>query len=222
MLFERIASDLPHTPYAPYWNFIIAKSFFDDIDTKKLSKLILSKEKSIKNLPNSLDKNNKFTDGYTGLGKNSTTSKFLHYNVLNWNTTETEQLRKNIKLILLKYNNYNCNPTPEKVWVQCWANIMRFSQKINPHMHSVSPFSYLSGNFVVQSKDTSTFYINPVNQINDPEIFEIKNVDGEMTIFPSHVFHYTSRHYSIIPRITIAFDLSIDPRIENNKNFVLL
>ena len=86
---------------------------------------------------------------------------------------------------------------------------MRQGEKIEPHLHSVNPDSYLSGHFTIQCKNTSTFYINPVNQINDPEVIEIKNEVGELTIFPTCLPHYTSKHKDKSERITVAFDMHV-------------
>ncbi len=76
-------------------------------------------------------------------------------------------------------------------------------------MHSTTPHCYLSGHFNVQVNNTSTIYMSPINQLNDPEVIDIKNKNGDMTLFPSYIFHYTTPHYSFKPRITIAWDLNL-------------
>ena len=93
--------------------------------------------------------------------------------------------------------------------------IMRFGEKIQPHMHSVQNSCYLSAHFTVQCNDTSTCYINPINTLNEPEIYEEKNKAGSFSIFPSYIPHYTTRHYSFKPRITIAMDI-VAENWENN------
>ena len=85
--------------------------------------------------------------------------------------------------------------------------ILRNGQKIKPHLHSTNQNSYLSAHFTVQCDNTSTVYINPVNQLNDPQIFEEKNEIGNLRIFPSYVPHYTTEHLFDTPRITIAMDV---------------
>ena len=63
------------------------------INFKNLANLILKKERSILKLP--LTKRyGKVTDGFTGLGKNSTTIRFESYNVLKWKSTSL--LKKSI------------------------------------------------------------------------------------------------------------------------------
>ena len=48
-----------------------------------------------------------------------------------------------------------------------------------------------------------------MNQLNEPEVQEIKNVPGEITIFPMCLPHYTNKHVGSKERITIAFDISL-------------
>lgn len=211
MKFKNLKRDLKLSPYAPEWDFTLGFSEVNSIDLGTLYSTILKKERVIKKLPLSKVYNSEnFTDGYTGLGKNSTTSRFQHYNVFDWNTKETNQLKIEISRSLVKYNNFLDNKIPQNLWINCWVNILRFGQHITPHLHSVKEDCYLSGHFVVNSKNTSTVYINPVNQIMDPEVVKVENKAGEMTIFPSYVPHYTTKHYSFKPRVTIAFDICLE------------
>jgi len=215
MKFERFWSASPQTPYAPTWDFRVGTSLCSDIDTNSLSKFLLKKEKEIKSLPSQTKNDGRLSDGFTGLGKNSTTSKFRHYNVLSWNNSEIKKLKKSISKNIIDYNRECGNGTPRELWIQCWYNVLRFSQKINPHHHSTDSHCYLSGHFNVQVEKTSTVYMSPINQINDPEVVDINNKNGEMTLFPSYIFHYTTPHYSINPRITIAFDVNLYQRHPN-------
>ena len=219
MNFEGFQSQPPISPYAPVWDFKVGTSICEDIDVNSLSQFLLSKEKEIKKLPSSRNDKGQKTDGYTGLGTNSTTSKFGYYNLLTWSNPELRKLKSNIVKNVFEYNVQCGNETPQELYGQGWYNVLRFGQKITPHMHSTSSDCYLSGHFNVQVKDTSTCYMSPVNQLNDPEVIDIKNKDGDMTLFPSYIFHYTTPHYSFKPRITIAFDLSF---YKQNINFMPL
>ena len=96
MKFERFRSQSPISPYAPFWDFRVGTSKCDDIDVNSLSQFLLSKEKEIKKLPPSLDMDGKKSDGYTGLGTNSTTSKYQSYNLLTWSHPEIKKLKSNI------------------------------------------------------------------------------------------------------------------------------
>ena len=209
MKFRRFYSQPPVSPYAPMWDFRVGTSLCEDIDTNSLSEFLLSKEKDVKKLPTFFDGNNVVVDGYTGLGSNSTTSKFQSYNLLTWSHPEITKLRSNIAKKLLQYNSECGVKTPNVIYIICWYNVLRFGQKIKPHHHSLKRDCYLSGHFNVQVNDTSTVYMSPVNQINDPAEIDIKNNAGDMTLFPSYIFHYTTPHYSFKPRITIAFDLNL-------------
>ena len=224
MRIERFTNRPPETPYAPSWDFSIGDTFIP-LDLDQLAKTCLEKEKEIKKLPllyydtayeGGVDKGKKLFDGYTGLGKNSTTSRSSYFNVLKWDTPETNLLKEKIRLNVNEYNKQLGNSTSKIIIIQCWVNILRFGQKINTHLHQTGPHTYLSGHYCVQAEDTSTCYINPVNVINDPFIIERKNNPGTFTIFPSYVPHYTTRHYSFKPRITLAMDILLDKEIADN------
>ena len=209
MKFEGFCSKPPISPYAPQWDFRVGTSICKDIDTNSLSRFLLSKEKEVKKLPTSSGEDDTLSDGYTGLGSRSTTAKFQSYNILTWDHSEIKKLKSNIAKSVIDFNDECGNKTPNVLWIQCWYNVLRFGQKIRPHHHSVSPDCYLSGHFNVQVNDTSTVYMSPINQLNDPQVIDIKNKVGDMTLFPSYIFHYTTPHYSFKPRITIAFDLNL-------------
>ena len=228
MKIDTYTNDPPNTPYAPPWNFSLASEELP-INVENLSKTCLEKEKEILKLPvEYIDLGDGFKefDGYTGLGKNSTTSRSNSMpSVFLWDTPEVNSLKKHVKRCIIEYNNELGNPIPEPLWVRCWVNILRFGQKINPHIHTINENAYLSAHFTVQCGNTSTCYINPVNVLNDPEVIKNKNHPGEFTIFPSYVPHYTTRHYSFIPRITLAMDFSLlypFEIVDRRRNWVML
>ena len=210
MEIKRYVSLEPKTPYAPTWDFYIGKCDLN-INLFNLSKTCLEMEETILDLPVIKFKEENggdyFFDGYTGLGKDSTTARSWLYNLFDWNTPETNSLKEQFKSKLDEYNTLLSNPIPKVYYSQCWYNVLRTGQKINPHLHSTNESSYLSAHFTVQCNDTSTVYINPVNQLNDPQIIEEKNKPGNLTIFPMYVPHYTTEHLSDTPRITIAMDV---------------
>ena len=210
MEIKRYVSLEPKTPYAPTWDFYIGKCNLN-INLSNLAKTCLEMEEKILDLPiiKFKDENGEeyFFDGYTGLGKDSTTARSWLYNLFDWNTPETNSLKEQFKSKLDEYNTLLSNPIPKVYYSQCWYNVLRTGQKINPHLHSTNESSYLSAHFTVQCNDTSTVYINPVNQLNDPQIIEEKNKPGNLTIFPMYVPHYTTEHLSDTPRITIAMDV---------------
>jgi hypothetical protein len=203
------------TPFAPEYEYVFGESYINFINYKQISNLILNfEQENLKSNQQKILKN----DGYTGLGVNSLTAMHKYYNLLSWNNIEVVNLKDQI------YNQY-CNflkligVQEQKVWIQCWANILRNGEYIKPHIHAVHPYTYLGGHVIIQCTETSTVYVNPVNQINDPEIFESKNKVGKFTIFQNCIPHYTTVHYGSTERISVAFDLSVK---KDGNNFIEL
>ena len=96
------------------------------------------------------------------------------------------------------------------MWIQCWANVLRHGEEMKPHIHATHKYTYLGGHITVQSENTSTIYINPINQINNPETYESINTVGKLTIFQNNIPHYTTKHLGKRERISIAFDIIVD------------
>ena len=213
----RFKSLPKETFFAPEWDYYIFESYIDQVNFINLSKFILSKEEEILKLPLTVSSSdNLVTDGYTGLGEKSTTVRFDRYNVLKWKNENINLLKENI----LKFHNDILNKLklqiPNELYIQCWTNIMRNKEQIKPHLHATNPSTYLGGHICVQCDNTSTHYINPINQINDPEIYSSKNEVGKITLFQNNIPHYTDVHNSNIERITIAFDLEIHKPTRDN------
>jgi len=200
--------------FAPEWNYYLFESKIDKIDFNNLSNFFLNKKEEILNLPYTF-KNNKITDGYTGLGKNSTTIRFNRYNVFNWKNENISLLKETIINFHNKIIDYFKLPSVNKLYIQSWVNIMKKGEKIQPHIHGVTPDTYLGGHVCIQCDNTSTYYINPINQINEPEIFSSKNEIGKITLFQNNIPHFTDLHNSDDERITIAFDLSLKKLYKN-------
>ena len=204
--------------FAPAWEFPIAEDKITTVNFKALAKFILAKEKSI--LKNSGVKQPligpfveiKKGDGYTGLGENSLTSRYGSYNLLDFKHPEIKKLKKAILESHARFLEALKIPLYPELYIQCWANVLRKGEQIKPHIHSVLPDTYLGGQINVQVQNTSTWYINPVNQINDPELYESKNEVGKLTLFQNCIPHYTDKQVSTTPRITIAFDLVVNKK----------
>jgi len=164
-----------------------------NLDIDYLKKKILKEEtKIIKKYPPT-NRCGLITDGDTGLGSNSLTSRHYHFNVLTW--FGTRQLKKEIKRC---YNTF-MNVNGQDIYVQCWANVMRNGEVIKPHRHTnPTNRSIICGNLVIQSPETMNTYYEgtPVN-----------NRVGTLTLFPSNVFHWTDIYIGKEERITIAFDV---------------
>jgi hypothetical protein len=128
--------------------------------------------------------------------------------VFSWTEPEIEKLKDEVHKKYLEFlQAYNVPRS--NVMIQCWANVMREGEEMQPHIHSTGEWSYLGGHVTVQCEDTNTVYINPINQINDPDIQVSCNQVGKITLFQHNIPHYTTPHYSKIgsARITLAFDI---------------
>ena len=192
------------TPFAPEWHYVFGESHITSVDYDRIAQLILEREHDI--IQNSKPINSQNDDGYTGLGSDSLTSRYGTYNLLSWEDPEISKIKEAIRSNHSEFIKF-FGVSEQKVYIQCWANMLRTGQAIKPHIHGTGPRTYLGGHLSVKCSDTSTIYINPVNQINDPEIFDSKNEVGKFTIFQNCIPHYTTEHKCNSERITIAFDL---------------
>ena len=205
------------TPFAPEWDYYIIESMIQGVDFGHVANIILSKEKQI--IEETKEEYNHANetyyirpfDGYTGLGPKSLTSRSNFYNLLTWNDPEIDKIKTSIVELhdtLLKQLRLPLFP---KLYIQCWANVMRKGEKIKPHLHSVLPMCYLGGHICVKATNTSTHYVNHFDQANNPQKYSVKNDVGKLTIFQNHLTHYTDRHNDDNERISIAFDLFLHP-----------
>ena len=195
-----------HNVFAPTWNHPIYEGMITKINFKTLAKFILQKEKEILSEQHPTDPN----DAYTGLGKNSLTSRYGQYNILDWKHPAVPKLKQAILKFHECFLKMLTIPLYPQLYIQCWANVMRQGEQIKPHLHSTHSDSYLGGHIVVQAQKTQTHYINPVNQLNEPAVHSSLNTVGKISLFRSCMAHYTDAHTSDKPRITIAFDLLVN------------
>ena len=171
-----------------------------DIDCAKLAKKVLEEEPKIIKAYPPLQGNGEPGDAGTGLGKESLTARFYWYNVLNW--PEAEGLDN---WIFDGYEKFSRSKT-DKLFVKCWANVMRKGEKIEPHTHSpwmLDPKHFVSGNLTVQTDGSTTTNYSSYECI--PEC--IRNVEGVMHFFNGGTEHWTSRYNGEGERITVAFDV---------------
>ena len=172
------------------------KKYTTNIDVLYFEKKILKNEKKIiqKYPPTGYDGN--FNDGSTGLGKNSLTSRYFYFNVMNW--WGVSSLKKEIKKCYFDFTKLKKQP----LYIQCWANVMRKGEKILYHSHrsylNTLKYNAVSGNlFISCDTQTHTYYEN----------FSIANEPGVLTLFPSFIRHCTDRYDGEKERISIAFDI---------------
>jgi hypothetical protein len=203
----KFISNPPQTPFAPTWEYTMAEELINGINWDEIKRITLEKEKYI--LQNFPPSNKESIDGYTNLGYFSLTSRYTRFNVFKWEEIEIKKLKLAVYKNYLEFLN-RTNIPRSKVWIQCWANVMRDGQSIQKHIHSTNEWTYLSGHICVSCEHTSTIYINPINQIQKPEEYTSPNQIGKLTFFQSNIPHYTSTHNSHSERITFAFDLIVD------------
>tara|TARA_Y100000996_G_scaffold336236_1_gene272799 strand:+ start:296 stop:943 length:648 start_codon:yes stop_codon:yes gene_type:complete len=179
--------------FNPSFNYYIYENILE-LNFQKLKQDILSLEK------NMVEKYPPFSDGNTGLGDSSLTSRFRYFNLLQLEET------KFLKDIIRKKHDDFLNTLEYEVgdnyYVQCWANVMRRGEQIKSHSHGIDNYCYLSGNICVHTENTNTHYISPY-YINE---FSSKNELGKITLFPSWLKHYTDEVNTDL-RVTIAFDI---------------
>jgi len=206
-------SEESRTPFAQTWNYFILENYINALNFDTLGQTLLNKEPEIKNIQ--VEEKN-LTDGGTGLGYDSTTSKYRYYNVLNWKTKEIEQLKEEILKNYILYLEL-LNIPRKSTSIQCWMNILRKGEEIKPHLHSRNSTGYLSGHVCVTTQNTSTCYANPEFPYDLNESFKSKNEMSKITIFPSFVPHFTTKHLENKERITIAFDIVLSDHLNSDR-----
>jgi len=189
--------------FAPEWNNYLVEDITKKINIIiNLSSFLKRKEKDTLKLKNE-------GDGYTGL-TNHTTSRHKNYNVFSFKNKEIDKLKKEIiKLHNAFLKKLNLELV-KSLYIKGWYNVMVKNEYIKPHAHAWQSDSYLGGHFCVDCTNTSTYYINPINQLCEPVTYKSKNKPGQLTLFQNFIPHYTDKHKGNNKRITIAFDLSLN------------
>jgi hypothetical protein len=209
-----LKSDSPKTIFAPEWNYIFGEKLIVNIDLEHIAKLVLSKRYTIlkdTKLPENL------MDGNTGLGPYSLTSRFLQFNVFEWDDPEILKLftaiQDSYKQFLKDHNIERKN-----TYVQCWANVLNETEEIKIHNHATHEYSFLSGNFCVRANNTHTVYVDPINYFGSKQSVISDNQAGMLNIFQSCVPHFTTPNNDKLERITIAFDIILEESFDRYPN----
>ena len=190
----------------PYWYW---KSEILNFNKKKVVSFLLKKEKEI------INKYPAREDGGTNL-PNSLTSRYQFYNFLKISSPVLVGLQKhiikNIKMCINKFNGEGKHIPIHDLWIMCWFNVLRKNQKIGKHSHLYAPGrncwwdtekSFLSGHLTIQAESTHTHYLSICEKYN----WSIKNIPGQIIIFPTYLPHYSDETLSKSTRITVAFDV---------------
>jgi hypothetical protein len=201
----RLKSEHPETSYSPGWDIPLFQSVWEAADENvKIRNWLVENEQQFLDLPGN-------SDGDTGLGLESVTSRFGQYNLFNY-ADQLPELQQLLTFFRISYLNFvQADQTSIKeLDIVCWFNILRKDQDIKEHYHGAGHDVYLSGNYHVDNYDTKTYYVPPYDK---NRTYEFDNTQGGLTIFPTYLTHGTTK-FSEDLRISIAFDL----RLANNAN----
>ena len=195
----------PNNFFAPAWKFYFYEAQLENTKVlEELKNIVLSREKEIiKNFPEVQNA------GGTGLGPNSLTSKFLKFNIFNWEEESCVIFQNFVRDEYKKFINFLEENDSQFIrenntYVAGWANVLRRGQKMNEHWHSCTPNSYLGAHFCVSTNNTSTIYVNPFNRNH---LIEFENSPGKLLFFHNYMVHYTTEHKINDERITLAMDI---------------
>jgi len=206
----------PLNELAPSWSFNLwMYHLTDKVFLLELKTFLLeNKSKIIKNFKS-------YNDGGTGLGNDTTTSRYNTFNLFRENNSVVSEFKK---IINYQFRNY-LEKNHKKIFdlerfspkINCWYNIMNPGEFISSHTHNLTRNSFISGHFTVQCEKSYTYYICPYSK----DILEFENNNGEGIFFPSYLEHGTSVHEGFDKRITIAFDIyfndfCVSESIKNN------
>jgi hypothetical protein len=197
----KIRSPLPRTDFAPYWDISLGQTQWNET-----AKIDAVRNWLISNEQNILDKFPVYNDGGTGLGNNSTTSRFGYYNTFDF-VNECPELAELLAFLRKSYINFVASNyvDPIDLYFESWFNIVHNGQAITEHIHGNQADTYLSGNIHLDNYPTHTYYRTPYDTTTP---IPFKNIKGGLTIFPGYVPHFTDPYESNgQPRVSIAFDL---------------
>lgn len=194
MMITQFENELGKTNFSPVFNYYMYEDVVDE-DLKNIKLFLINKEKEI------IDSHDYVSDWNTGLGKNSITSRSNSYNLLKWQ--ECFILRE---IIRTSHDNFITSlgyEWEDKIYVQCWANILRKDQFIKQHQHWNSEYTYIGGHISLDDYGTKTHYVNPYNR----KLYSSQNEKAKITLFPNWLEHYTELYKGEDLRVTIAFDI---------------
>ena len=216
MTYIPFVNEEPISPFAPEWRFFIAEKFLSRIDCNRLKDYLLNRQPEILAIKDNLN------DAGTGLGSDSTTARFISYNVMTWDQPDINILKEEISIMHdTYYRDIVDRPTP-KVSLGGWMNIMKKGDRIKRHNHGFLDNTYISGHFTVCCDGTRTVYTNPYEHWDEYELLQrveehdlefnhslyaSKNTAGQLTLFPGYIPHFTTEHRSDSDRITLAFEI---------------
>tara|TARA_B100000470_G_scaffold136970_1_gene106141 strand:+ start:56 stop:682 length:627 start_codon:yes stop_codon:yes gene_type:complete len=187
-MIKTFTNPKPWHKYNPIYEYEVYEG---KINVEGLADKILELEQTILK-----DRNVLAEKAWKQLLDKSRTNQFTQFNLLQLD--QTKFLKEEIKREAYKYLRNDC-----VLYGRAWANVLRNGEAFPPHAHCVGLQSYISGNIAVQTNETSTYYLTPFYR----EIYESKNEDGNIALFPSWLEHYTDQAKPGQERITLGVDL---------------
>ena len=217
-------SESPLTPVAPdYTYYLTEKEIFSKEECESWYEYLQKQEFIL------LDKfRTSSSDGQTGLGETSITSRFHTFNLLKFDFHLVPELKKSIYDGVQTLLNIIDNTVwQETLYSNAWFNVMRQGEDMKPHFHGYHENSFYSFHIVINAIQPSfTSYYHPVKFQN--EAFNVPNKVGYLTMFPNFIPHSVSPNRYKVPRVSIAGDivpstwLDIPNKPMSNENYIKL
>ena len=195
-------SEPPLTPIAPSYAYhFTEKKIFSEEECESWNEYLLKQEHIL------LDKFRTTTsDGGTGLGGLSITSRFREFNLLKFDFHLIPKLKteifNGIKTILSISGNSNWQET---VYANSWFNVLRQGELMQPHAHGWHKNTFYGFHITINAIETFTTYYHPY--ANSKQSYNVPNKIGYLTLFPNIVPHCVSPNRYETPRISIAGDI---------------
>lgn len=167
---------------------LIIKKFLTGEESETISSFILETENYVKSIG---------PDNYIGTSDDSLTGRYWCYNYL-------YDMPGKILIPKIKDIFGECV-------VQCWANIFRNGEGIQPHKHRCNEFEsgFICANVFLYGHNTGTWY---------KEVGTIVSEIGTLVMFPNDYIHGVLPNNGDCDRISMAFDIYTNPDDFNMVN----
>jgi len=204
-------SAAPLTEFAPTWNIPFWTAKYDKLEEVDIMRAwIIKNEQKI--IDKYADMQGRGNDGGTGLGMQSLTAQYSKFNLFT-ETQDIPEFQRFFKFLRSEYSAFmkELRTEDRKCSIYSWANVVRPGQDIKRHNHGGYHFSYLSGNMHFDDYKTITTYYHPYDIIQ----YDMPNVKGGVTFFPSYIFHGVNSHTEDGKRVSMAFDIFDTAHLKN-------
>lgn len=220
MTLHRWTSPRPESPFAPSWHVpLYTAELTDQSVNMQIRDLVLRREEALRQTIAPIP--------ISGLNDGLTT-RWHGFNIFTWPEPCMQTFAQFVKQSYLDLLR-SVSVQRRRAFIQGWANVIRTGEQLMPHAHDQGPTSYISGNYCVQATGTSTVYYPPYFYKGAPDprtALTMTNRPGVLTLFPSGIFHATTKNRQSEPRVSLAFDIHLtdeDPlgRMGNEGHHIL-